>query len=228
MQNNSFYARIDRLDACLVRRDEVISLLSSGQMIKAIKVYREDTGASLSDAKIAVERMDQQMRLGMPPLAKQTPMVAADEALDTYAWQDEVGALLRQKRKIQAIKLYREQTGVGLREAKEAVERMEQGLPVDSMSPLPIMACSSEDVLRLILEKKKIQAIKLYREQTGVGLHEAKNAVDQMEEALQVGSEPRAFESPPVETYPSEEMRRLLMEGKIMQVLKMRVKQNWR
>lgn len=31
--------------------------------------------------------------------------------------------------KIEAIKLYREATGCGLREAKEAVERMEQGTP---------------------------------------------------------------------------------------------------
>ncbi|MDA1360126.1 ribosomal protein L7/L12 [Glycomyces luteolus] len=35
--------------------------------------------------------------------------------------------LVRQGRKIQAIKAYREITGVGLKEAKDAVERMEAG-----------------------------------------------------------------------------------------------------
>ncbi|MER8005174.1 MULTISPECIES: ribosomal protein L7/L12 [unclassified Streptomyces] len=39
-------------------------------------------------------------------------------------WNDEVTALLRDGKKIQAIKVYREATGADLREAKEAVERL--------------------------------------------------------------------------------------------------------
>ncbi|MFG2476684.1 ribosomal protein L7/L12 [Streptomyces fagopyri] len=38
---------------------------------------------------------------------------------------EQVAALVRDGRKIQAIKAYREFTGVGLKEAKDAVERME-------------------------------------------------------------------------------------------------------
>lgn len=41
------------------------------------------------------------------------------------AWEEEVRALVRQGRKIDAIKLYREHTGLGLREAKDAVEALE-------------------------------------------------------------------------------------------------------
>jgi ribosomal protein L7/L12 len=36
----------------------------------------------------------------------------------------EVAALLRQNRKIEAIKVYREQTGVGLKEAKDVIDKM--------------------------------------------------------------------------------------------------------
>ncbi len=36
----------------------------------------------------------------------------------------EIAALLRQNRKIEAIKVYREQTGVGLKEAKDVIDRM--------------------------------------------------------------------------------------------------------
>jgi ribosomal protein L7/L12 len=36
----------------------------------------------------------------------------------------EVAELVRQNRKIEAIKLYREMTGVGLKEAKEVVDRL--------------------------------------------------------------------------------------------------------
>lgn len=39
----------------------------------------------------------------------------------------EVRAHLRAGKKIQAIKIYRELTGTGLKEAKDAVERMEAG-----------------------------------------------------------------------------------------------------
>jgi hypothetical protein len=39
----------------------------------------------------------------------------------------EVGDLARQGKKIEAIKLYREQTGAGLAEAKEQVEALERG-----------------------------------------------------------------------------------------------------
>lgn len=41
----------------------------------------------------------------------------------------EVRALLERNRKIEAIKLYREHTGLGLKEAKDAVEAIEQTLP---------------------------------------------------------------------------------------------------
>jgi ribosomal protein L7/L12 len=39
-------------------------------------------------------------------------------------------------------------------------------------------------VVAFILEGKKINAIKLYREQTSIGLREAKEAVEQMERDL--------------------------------------------
>jgi ribosomal protein L7/L12 len=39
-------------------------------------------------------------------------------------WSDEVNGLVRDGKKIQAIKVYREATGAGLKEAKEAVEKL--------------------------------------------------------------------------------------------------------
>ena len=39
-------------------------------------------------------------------------------------WSDEVNALVREGKKIQAIKVYREATGAGLKEAKEAVDKL--------------------------------------------------------------------------------------------------------
>jgi ribosomal protein L7/L12 len=45
-------------------------------------------------------------------------------------------------------------------------------------APAPSPASEDPRVLELVRQKKKIQAIKLYRELTGVGLAEAKDAVE--------------------------------------------------
>jgi hypothetical protein len=57
---------------------------------------------------------------GYPPPSY--PAAYADPGLDPRL--DEVRRLVREGRKIEAIKVYREVTRVGLREAKDAVERM--------------------------------------------------------------------------------------------------------
>src|ERR1043165_2032660 len=92
--------------------------------------------------------------------------------------------------KILAIKLYREQTGLGLAEAKDAVERMESQLqnlsaprpsqPVESIGPGAVPDHSAA-IREAILAGNKILAIKLHREQTGVGLKQAKDAVEMLE-----------------------------------------------
>jgi ribosomal protein L7/L12 len=88
-------------------------------------------------------------------------------------------------RKIEAIKLYRDATGAGLAEAKEAVELIEAGKPPKADSnaslgdDLALLAVSD-----LVAEGRKIEAIKRYREVTGLGLKEAKDAVDAFERRL--------------------------------------------
>lgn len=96
--------------------------------------------------------------------------------------EEQVGALLRSDRKIQAIKVYREATGVSLADAKRAVEQYELGRPL-SAAPLPPAPTVLDDAawqhLRaLAIRGQKIQAIKLYRELTGANLRDAKNAID--------------------------------------------------
>jgi ribosomal protein L7/L12 len=90
---------------------ELLDLLAAGQKLEAIKRYREATGAGLAAAKDAVEALErgEDVPAGEP----------ADSALE-----EEVVALLGQGRKIDAIKLYRRQTGADLKGAKEAVEEI--------------------------------------------------------------------------------------------------------
>ena len=204
----NFLARLDEFDARLIRRDEVISLLRSRQKIKAIKIYREDTGASLPDAKAAVERMELAGRLGAASMVQETQAEQYAEAdapksvSDMSALAGEVEALVIKGEKIRAIKLYREQTGLGLREAKEAIDLLESSLLLhgpsslhpqeagpDTEGRMPVMEPPGEDVRRLLLEGKKIQAIKVYREQTGASLKDAKAAIDLLEQSLRYGLE---------------------------------------
>lgn len=88
----------------------------------------------------------------------------------------DIALLLQQGRKIEAIKLYRERTGVGLAEAKDAVEAMETGQepPVGRV----IDPAWEAESISLLERGQKIEAIKLYRQRHDVGLKEAKEAVE--------------------------------------------------
>ncbi len=93
----------------------------------------------------------------------------------------EVAELLRAGKKINAIKRYREETGLSLKEAKDAVDALEAGgIPASGPSPAPSAAGDDEDIRDFLRAGKKIQAIKVYRERYGVGLKQAKDAVERM------------------------------------------------
>jgi ribosomal protein L7/L12 len=89
----------------------------------------------------------------------------------------QLAELIRQGRKIEAIKLVREQTGCGLAEAKAAVEKLERGEPLAPAAPAGDL---TEEIRALVRAGRMIEAIKLYRERTGTGLKEAKDAVDKI------------------------------------------------
>ncbi len=91
---------------------------------------------------------------------------------------------LKNGNKIEAIKLCREATGLGLAEAKDFVERLETS-PDAPLAPAPEPGALSP-VADLLFAGQKIQAIKLYRERVkpGAGLAEAKDAVEQLEAGL--------------------------------------------
>lgn len=82
--------------------------------------------------------------------------------------------------RIEAIKLYRDMTGVGLKEAKETVEALVREAPTveaPRITPLPGEPFDAQ-MIALVQTGQKIEAIKRYREATGVGLKEAKEAVE--------------------------------------------------
>jgi ribosomal protein L7/L12 len=113
-----------------------------------------------------------------------------------------IRAALAAGNKIAAIKLYREQTGLGLAEAKQAVERMESqfrqsAAPDVTLPPTnPPSRNQAGAIKEAILAGEKITAIKLYRAQYTTGLAETKRAVEEMEAQLRLAS-PELFTRPP-------------------------------
>lgn len=94
----------------------------------------------------------------------------------------EVHRLLAEGNKIAAIKHVREQTSLGLKEAKDYVDGLasrDGAARPATAGPLGHATPEVEQMARsLLTEGKKIQAVKYVREQTGWGLKEAKEFVD--------------------------------------------------
>jgi ribosomal protein L7/L12 len=111
------------------------------------------------------------------PPESRYPAVRADDT----SWHPEIASLAAQGRKIDAIKLYRDRTGAGLAEAKAAVEALEQGETMTIRASRVTQGTSAEaDLLDLLRQGQKVEAIKVYRERTGTGLREAKEAIERL------------------------------------------------
>lgn len=88
---------------------------------------------------------------------------------------------------IEAIKLLRASTGLGLKEAKDAIEAHKNGKPLPD-ARIKTAGGLPANVMEALQRGDKIEAIRLLREQTGFGLKEAKDAVDDSEAAPYSGS----------------------------------------
>jgi ribosomal protein L7/L12 len=108
-------------------RDEVLDLLSQGQKIAAVKLYRDQTGSSLADAKAAVEAWER----GDTSVASSPH---AERAEPNNELEQEIVAILGRESLVKAVKHYRERTGAGLKASKEAVQQIahKNGLPSGS------------------------------------------------------------------------------------------------
>ena len=149
-------------------------MLAEGYKIGAIKLYRDETGATLKQAKDAVEAIEQDQPYERPGEIGQD-------------LESQLTGLLQEGRKIDAIKRFREATGAGLKQAKDAVEAIEQGQPLAAVG-------KQEDsfeyqLIELLQTGRKIEAIKLFRERTGADLKEAKDAVERIATARHHGGE---------------------------------------
>lgn len=164
------------------------SLIRDGRKTEAIAAARSLENLDLKGALDLVNAIE-----GGAGLVEVSSMVGQSAVVQSAAaqvggsgqgWMAEVEDALARKQKILAIKIYREHAGVGLREAKDAVEALERRPGLASPSPSAASSGVSDQGLEAVKDAmrrgKKIEAIKLYRELKGVGLKEAKDAVESM------------------------------------------------
>ncbi|WP_186315834.1 ribosomal protein L7/L12 [Catellatospora sichuanensis] len=110
---------------------------------------------------------------------------AAAPAPSADALVQQVRMLMNQRQKIPAVKLWRDATGVSLADAVRAVELIAAGgtpsLPPTGMAAKtgqPVSPLLMANARNLKLQGRPIEAIKLVRQHTGMGLREAKDVVD--------------------------------------------------
>ena len=109
---------------------------------------------------------------------------------------DRIRAELAAGHKIAAIKLYREATGAGLAEAKQAVESLEAGRTIAAPGMDSASNYDIEQIQAAVFAGEKMKAIKLYRAATGEQLKDSKEFIEALEDELR-RTEPGKFTAPP-------------------------------
>ncbi|MGA2063310.1 MAG: ribosomal protein L7/L12 [Thermoguttaceae bacterium] len=109
---------------------------------------------------------------------------------DDNDFNEQLRALLAAGRKIEAIKQYRVATGAGLAEAKNAVEALVLGNSLPSRES--VNSPFESEIVSFLEQGRKIDAIKLYRERTGVGLKEANDFIEALAADLRIATPSRS------------------------------------
>lgn len=110
-------------------------LIANNNKIAAIKVYRKATGASLKEAKDAVESIAR----GMPVEVLASPQKAE---LNPFL-ENHIKRLLAEQKKVEAVKVYREAFECSLKEAKNAVDLIQEEMRRDGYTnvlPTPVIS----------------------------------------------------------------------------------------
>ena len=136
-----------------LRPDQVQQIhdyIHNQQLINAIKVYREATGASLAEAKRAVEEIarDEYSKPQSKVMDYDNPIL-----------DSRIKSLLARRRKIDAVKIFREEYGVGLKEAKDYVDQVEASMKRNNSSNAYEPAISADPFSNDDSNRRKIMIV---------------------------------------------------------------------
>jgi ribosomal protein L7/L12 len=161
----------DEMDWDAANDEEVRDLIAQHKKIEAIKAYRILTGAGLKESKDAIEYV-----MANPDASGEKHKKVVYEAPDAG-----IRDLIKAGRIDEAVEVYRKFAGVDEYTARDAVAEIEHETESKEANPV-----AEAHLRELILKGNKIQAVKEYRESSGLGLKEAKDAIDEMEKHLRL------------------------------------------
>ncbi|HSW03186.1 ribosomal protein L7/L12 [Aquabacterium sp.] len=131
--------------------EEVLTALQRGSLFDAIKLLRKSGVANLAEAKALLEAEARRINARKSTSAHAAAPSASSPQRAPGAWPPAATEALRRGHKIEAIRLLREHSGLGLKEAKDAVEAHAQTMvptveglsPRDGLSPGEVPRTSS-------------------------------------------------------------------------------------
>ncbi len=92
----------------------------------------------------------------------------------------EILELIKRGNKIEAIKMLRGELNIGLKEAKGIVDKISSGSTIDNNFIKTKNISVSEKALDFLRKGKKIDAVKVVREEMGLGLKDSKDIVEKV------------------------------------------------
>ena len=161
--------------------NKIKSVLAKGKRIQAIRLIRLQTGWGLKKAKEYAETLERTL---LPDDAHRhnttnTPMARhiRHHTLDTHM-AEKARQLVIQDRKIEAIKLLHHNTKMGLKEAKNYIDRLALEYSLrDIVHDIPIQELSQPQVEATIRELvtlgREVEAMQLMQLTTGMSIDEA-------------------------------------------------------
>jgi len=133
---------------------------------------------------VAVRRQERRDTIGLmsPPTAYQAA-ITDPAVIETARTDPEIVRAYQRGSKIEAIKVLRQRTGLGLAEAKKVIDSVYADIDTNiPLQPVTLTAdvTSDPELIGYMQQGRKIDAIRRYRQLTNVGLKEAKDAVEQI------------------------------------------------
>jgi len=131
------------------QRREIIAALQNGRKLEAIKLYREATGSDLMEAKTFIESLQQTLTTGRVPDGDSASSLSDEQ-------RDRIIELLTAGQKLHAVKHYRDATGAGLKQAKDAVEAIADEHGIESVKTsgcgTAVFACVVVAITMMVLK----------------------------------------------------------------------------
>ena len=111
-------------------------MIHAKELIHAVQFYQAATGVSLAEAREAIQEMagDESTKPPSPQRDRDNPVL-----------ESKIRSLLSKNKKMDAIRIYQQEYGVGLNEARAAVERIEASSLAGASRSLPYESAIGAD-----------------------------------------------------------------------------------